>query len=47
MIIPAIWRTFRYHLGSLAFGAVIIALVQFARYLMFKLEKSVFFIWIL
>jgi len=40
MIIPAMYRTFRYHLGSLAFGSFIIAVVQFIRYILYKLEKS-------
>ncbi|CAE8622772.1 unnamed protein product [Polarella glacialis] len=36
----AVKRTFRYHLGSLAFGAFILAVVQFIRYLMKYLEKQ-------
>lgn len=50
MIIPAFYRTFRYHLGSLAFGSFIIALCQFIRYLLYKAEKKVcnfFFVFIL
>jgi solute carrier family 44 protein 1 (choline transporter-like protein)/choline transporter-like protein 2/4/5 len=34
------WNVWRYHAGSLAFGAFIIALVQFIRYLMWYLEKQ-------
>jgi len=40
MIIPAMYRTFRYHIGSLALGSFIIALVQFVRYLLYKVEKG-------
>jgi len=34
------WNVWRYHIGSLAFGSFIIALVQFIRYLMMYLEKQ-------
>jgi len=40
MIFRSMYRTFRYHLGSLALGSFIIALVQFVRYLLYKLEKN-------
>ncbi|CAK0824403.1 unnamed protein product [Prorocentrum cordatum] len=36
----SIWNTTRYHMGSLAFGSFIIALVQFIRYCMKFLEKQ-------
>jgi hypothetical protein len=36
----SIWNVVRYHLGSLAFGSFIIAVVQFIRYLMLFLEKQ-------
>mmetsp|Transcript_55222 Transcript_55222/g.131634 ORF Transcript_55222/g.131634 Transcript_55222/m.131634 type:complete len:935 (-) Transcript_55222:224-3028(-) len=35
-----LWNCFRYHLGSLAFGAFIIAVVQFIRYVMKYFEKQ-------
>ena len=35
-IIASLTRMLRYHLGSLAFGSFIIALVQFIRYLLSK-----------
>jgi hypothetical protein len=37
---PAIWNVFRYHLGSVAFGAFIIAVIQFIRYLMYYYEQQ-------
>lgn len=43
-IISSFWRTIRYHTGSLAFGAAIIAIVQFIRavleYIDHKLKES-------
>eukprot|EP00931_Biecheleriopsis_adriatica_P098375 TRINITY_DN7231_c0_g2_i1.p1 TRINITY_DN7231_c0_g2~~TRINITY_DN7231_c0_g2_i1.p1 ORF type:complete len:949 (+),score=198.10 TRINITY_DN7231_c0_g2_i1:115-2961(+) len=39
-IAPACWNVFRYHLGSLAFGSFIIAMVQFIRYVMKYYEKQ-------
>jgi len=40
----AVWRSLRYHLGSIAFGAFIIAVIQFIRimleYLEYKLKDS-------
>jgi len=36
----AVWIVFRYHMGSVAFGAFIIAVVQFIRYCMKYLEKQ-------
>jgi len=36
----AVWSSFRYHLGTLAFGAFILALVQFIRYLCKYFEKQ-------
>eukprot|EP00732_Lithocolla_globosa_P002670 Lithocolla_globosa_v1_NODE_1836_length_2305_cov_1.876444.p2 type:complete len:212 gc:universal NODE_1836_length_2305_cov_1.876444:1523-2158(+) len=36
----AFYRTCRYHLGSLALGSMIIAIVQFIRYLLMKLEYA-------
>jgi solute carrier family 44 protein 1 (choline transporter-like protein)/choline transporter-like protein 2/4/5 len=35
-----VWHCFRYHLGSLAFGAFLIALVQFIRYTLMYFEKQ-------
>jgi len=35
-----VWMAFRYHLGSLAFGSFIIALVQFVRYTLMYFEKQ-------
>jgi hypothetical protein len=37
---PSIWRAFRYHAGSLAFGAFILAVVQFFKWLMYYLKKQ-------
>mmetsp|Transcript_371 Transcript_371/g.1271 ORF Transcript_371/g.1271 Transcript_371/m.1271 type:complete len:934 (+) Transcript_371:88-2889(+) len=39
-VTTGLWNCFRYHLGSLAFGAFIIALVQFIRYVMKYFEKQ-------
>lgn len=36
----SIWISFRYHLGTLAFGSLVIALVQFVRYALMYLEKQ-------
>ncbi|CAE8630585.1 unnamed protein product [Polarella glacialis] len=36
----SVWNVFRYHLGSLAFGSFIIAVIQFIRYLMKYYEKQ-------
>jgi len=36
----AVWISFRYHLGSVAFGSFIIALVQFVRYTLMYFEKQ-------
>jgi len=36
----ALWMAFRYHLGSLAFGSLIIAIVQFIRYTLMYFEKQ-------
>merc|ERR1711920_203699 len=36
----SIWNVIRYHMGSLAFGSFIIAVVQFIRYVMMFLEKQ-------
>merc|ERR1719506_1592253 len=35
-----VWYCFRYHMGSLAFGAFIIAVVQFIRYALMYFEKQ-------
>jgi solute carrier family 44 protein 1 (choline transporter-like protein) len=46
-VFVSVWRVFRYHLGTVAFGAFIIALVQLIRLIMKYLEKKareVFFI---
>lgn len=39
-IATSLYNVFRYHLGSLAFGSFIIALIQFIRYCMKYLEKQ-------
>lgn len=36
----SVWISFRYHLGSLAFGSFVIAVVQFVRYTLMYLEKQ-------
>eukprot|EP00494_Astrolonche_serrata_P029771 UN30038 len=36
----SIWRTTRYHLGSIAFGALIIAIIQFIRAVLYYIEKK-------
>ncbi|KAL7749637.1 hypothetical protein RI367_004863 [Sorochytrium milnesiophthora] len=36
----AFWRCFRYHLGSLAFGSLILALVQLAQYLLMEAQAK-------
>ena len=38
-ILQSVWRLVRYHLGSVAFGSFIIALIQFIRIIMKYLEK--------
>jgi hypothetical protein len=38
---PAIYNTFRFHFGSACFGSLIIATVQFARAVLFYIEKQV------
>merc|ERR1719188_2460721 len=35
-----VWMVLRYHLGSLVFGAFIIAVIQFIRYIMKYMEKQ-------
>eukprot|EP00440_Ansanella_granifera_P074474 gb/GFBE01080819.1/.p1 GENE.gb/GFBE01080819.1/~~gb/GFBE01080819.1/.p1 ORF type:complete len:941 (+),score=238.72 gb/GFBE01080819.1/:1-2823(+) len=40
IIAPSMYNVFRYHLGSLAFGSFIIALVEFIRYVMKYYEKQ-------
>ena len=39
-ILSALGRTIRYHLGSVAFGSCIIALVQLARAIMFYIDQQ-------
>jgi hypothetical protein len=39
-VIKAIYRTFRFHLGSIAFGALIIAIIQFIRICLTYLQKK-------
>ncbi|XP_077986258.1 choline transporter-like protein 2 [Glandiceps talaboti] len=39
-LIRSVWRSLRYHLGSLAFGSFLIALLQFIRSLLQGLEKK-------
>lgn len=40
VVIKSLHRVFRYHLGSVAFGSFIIAVIQFIRYLMKYFEKQ-------
>ena len=39
-VFVSVWRVFRYHLGTVAFGSIIIALVQLIRLIMKYLEKK-------
>ncbi|EDV27594.1 uncharacterized protein TRIADDRAFT_53446 [Trichoplax adhaerens] len=39
-LLGSLWRCFRYHIGSLAFGALIIAIVQLIRIIIEFLEKQ-------
>eukprot|EP01006_Ploeotia_vitrea_P051433 TRINITY_DN67559_c6_g7_i2.p1 TRINITY_DN67559_c6_g7~~TRINITY_DN67559_c6_g7_i2.p1 ORF type:complete len:595 (-),score=33.54 TRINITY_DN67559_c6_g7_i2:35-1735(-) len=39
-VLKATWWSFRYHLGTLATGALIIAIIQFIRFLLHRLEKQ-------
>ena len=39
-VFVSVWRVFRYHLGTVAFGSFIIALVQLIRLIMKYLEKK-------
>jgi solute carrier family 44 protein 1 (choline transporter-like protein)/choline transporter-like protein 2/4/5 len=40
VIMPSVKRTFVYHTGSLAFGAFILAVVQFIKWVMYYLKKQ-------
>lgn len=40
-VAASLWRVIRYHLGSLMFGSLILAIVQFIRFLLALLEKQV------
>jgi len=40
-VAKSLWRVIRYHLGSLMFGALILSIVQFIRFLLHQLEKRV------
>jgi hypothetical protein len=40
-VASSLWRVIRYSLGSLMFGSLILAIVQFARFLLHQLEKRV------
>jgi hypothetical protein len=39
-VFESIWRVIRYHLGTVAFGSFIIALVQMIRLIMKYIEKK-------
>ena len=38
-LVSAVWQTIRYHLGTLAFGSLIIAIVQFIRLVLIFIQK--------
>lgn len=40
-ILRSLWYAFRYHAGSLLFGALILSIVQFIRFLLSRFEQSV------
>lgn len=40
VIRQAIWNTFRYHLGTLAFGALLIAIVKTIQYIIYYFQKQ-------
>jgi len=40
-VLRSLWYAFRYHSGSLLFGALILSVVQFIRFLLSRLEQSV------
>jgi len=40
-VVLATWRVFRYHLGSLAFGSLIVAIVQIIRVIFRRLEQRI------
>ena len=40
LVIQSLWRLVRYHLGTVAFGSFIIALIQFIRMIMHYIEKK-------
>eukprot|EP00732_Lithocolla_globosa_P000964 Lithocolla_globosa_v1_NODE_397_length_4183_cov_17.938227.p1 type:complete len:706 gc:universal NODE_397_length_4183_cov_17.938227:4151-2034(-) len=40
IVFPALYRTLRYHMGSLIFGSFILAVIQFIRYLLTKTQKK-------
>lgn len=40
IVLPSFYRVIRYHLGSLALGSFLIALVEWIRYLLRRLEKT-------
>eukprot|EP00761_Pharyngomonas_kirbyi_P011687 gb/GECH01011713.1/.p1 GENE.gb/GECH01011713.1/~~gb/GECH01011713.1/.p1 ORF type:complete len:675 (+),score=74.61 gb/GECH01011713.1/:1-2025(+) len=39
-VLRSFWRVVRYHLGSLAFGSLLVAIVQFIRYLVKRVTKK-------
>ena len=40
LVLQSWWRLVRYHLGTVAFGSFIIALIQFIRMIMHYIEKK-------
>lgn len=40
-VASSLWRVIRYHLGSLMFGSLILAIVQFIRFMLALLEKQI------
>ena len=40
LVLQSLWRLVRYHLGTVAFGSFIIALIQFIRMIMHYIEKK-------
>ena len=38
-VLSSLWVAFRYHLGTIAFGALLVAIVQFIRYIVAYIDS--------
>ena len=39
-VTKSLWRTVRYHLGTIAFGSLLIAIVQFVRFILEYIDSQ-------